>query len=165
MRLPAALIIALLSVASSPASAKARGTPSFDCSKAKLADEKLICDDESVAALDRKVDEVYAVSGSVHPERGAELQEQQRAWLKRRRECRDAKCIGLRYRERLTELYRLDFESLMPQLRAMTYVASSDDLKGLPSWVTGGTVLTLTFEGARKYAHSAKGDSWLNATN
>ena len=91
-------------------------SPSFDCRKVKDGSiEKMICDDSELAALDRKLAEVYAAASkkavNEHP---PVLRAEQRGWIKGRNECwkRDDKrgCVEEHYRLRIAELqakYRL----------------------------------------------------------
>lgn len=62
--------------------------PTFDCAKAQGEVETLICKDAGLAALDRKLDEVYkAASGKAKGQMLAELRAEQRGWVKGRNEC------------------------------------------------------------------------------
>ena len=56
--------------------------PSFDCTKAKTAGEKLICTDAGLAAADKKLAAAYrALKGSLSAENFATFQSGQRAWI------------------------------------------------------------------------------------
>jgi uncharacterized protein len=56
--------------------------PSFDCTKAKTAGEKLICGDAGLAASDKKLATAYgALKKSLSPESFASFQSGQRAWI------------------------------------------------------------------------------------
>lgn len=76
------------------------GEPSFNCGKAGNSTERAICQSEELAALDRKMAEVYPVvldSGSFSAQ-------SQTDWLKLRNKCaNDSDCIGRSYRARLAE--------------------------------------------------------------
>jgi uncharacterized protein YecT (DUF1311 family) len=62
--------------------------PAFDCTKAEGEVEKLICQDEELAALDRKLDEVYkAALAKARDEMPRILKTEQRGWIKGRNEC------------------------------------------------------------------------------
>jgi uncharacterized protein len=70
-----------------PAVVLAEG-PAFDCAKADGEVEKLICQDEGLAALDRKLDEVYkAALAKARNEMPPALKAEQRGWIKGRDEC------------------------------------------------------------------------------
>ncbi|GAA6129783.1 MliC family protein [Halopseudomonas sabulinigri] len=90
--------------------------PSFDCSKAQAGSiEQLICDDSSLAALDRQLAEVYsAAQKKAANEQPPMLKAEQRGWLSGRNECwkEDDKnaCVREAYSMRIAELqarYRL----------------------------------------------------------
>ncbi len=56
--------------------------PSFDCTKAKTAGEKLICTDAGLAAADKKLGAAYrALKASLSAESFATFQAGQRAWI------------------------------------------------------------------------------------
>lgn len=83
--------------------------PSFDCAKASVAVEKLVCRDAGLAALDRKLDAVYVEAmREWPPAEQATQRTAQRAWLKTRNGCgdgRDARgCVAAAYRRRLIEV-------------------------------------------------------------
>ena len=108
--------------------AQAKG-PSFDCAKAQGEVQQLVCEDEGLAALDRKLDEVYkAARAKAANEVPPVLVAEQRGWVKGRDECWKAKsggptfltatwqatnvreCVEGNYRIRISELqakYRL----------------------------------------------------------
>jgi len=93
----------------------AAANPSFDCNKAAGKIEKLICGDDGLAVLDRKLTEVYAdASKKAVNEHPPILKAEQRGWIKGRNDCwksKDARnCTESLYRERIAELqarYRL----------------------------------------------------------
>jgi len=90
--------------------------PSFDCNKVEAGSiEEMICKDDALAALDRKLAEVYAAASkkavNEHP---PVLKAEQRGWIKGRNECwkNDDKrrCVENEYKQRIAELqakYRL----------------------------------------------------------
>jgi len=90
--------------------------PSFDCSKVQKGSvESLICKDDALSALDRKMAEIYAAAAkkatNEHP---PVLKAEQRGWIKGRNECWKSEdkptCIEDSYRRRIAELqarYRL----------------------------------------------------------
>ena len=90
--------------------------PSFDCSKVEAGSiEGMICKDEGLAAMDRKLAEVYDVAShkavNEHP---PVLKAEQRGWIKGRNECwKDddkRRCVENQYIRRIAALqaqYRL----------------------------------------------------------
>jgi len=103
-----------------PVTVLAQG-PTFNCAKASGEVETLICADGSLAALDRKLDEVYqAASAKAKGKLATRLREDQRGWVKDRNDCWKAKaktwitatwtvdtvkgCVDAQYRLRTSEL-------------------------------------------------------------
>ena len=88
-----ASVFALAALASAPGAARAQAKgPAFDCSKAQGEVEQLICKDEGLAALDRKLDEVYkAALAKARDDVPQFLRTEQRGWVKGRNECWKAK--------------------------------------------------------------------------
>ena len=91
-------------------------TPSFDCRKIKDSSiEKMICNDEELAKLDRQLAEVYAAAAKkAVNERPPVLRAEQRGWIKGRNECWKSNdkrsCVKDEYQRRVAELqarYRL----------------------------------------------------------
>jgi len=79
--------------------------PSFDCKKASTKVEKMICNTEVLADLDRKLAEVYAkAKKSRKGKQGEELLTSQRAFVKSVGECNDANCVERMYRDRISKL-------------------------------------------------------------
>jgi uncharacterized protein len=111
------------------AAARAEG-PSFDCSKVEAGSiEEMICKDKGLAALDRKLSEVYAAASkkavNEHP---PVLKAEQRGWVKGRNDCWKSddkrKCVEDSYRLRIAELqaqYRL-----LPGDGPVTYACDGD---------------------------------------
>lgn len=89
--------------------------PSFSCDRASSQAEKLVCDDVELAALDRRLNQVYQQSLQATDSRyRPTLQAEQRGWIKGRDECwksgDQAQCLGESYRLRIAALqaqYRL----------------------------------------------------------
>ena len=90
--------------------------PSFDCGKVKTGSiEEMICKDEKLAALDRKLAEVYgAASKKAADEHPPVLKAEQRGWIKGRNDCWKSddkrRCVEGAYVLRIAELqarYRL----------------------------------------------------------
>jgi uncharacterized protein len=96
------------------ATAMAEG-PSFDCDKASGSIEEMVCNDDELSALDRKLDRVYAASlKKAISQRPPMLRAEQRGWIKGRNDCWKSKgprsCVESTYRLRIAELqarYRL----------------------------------------------------------
>jgi len=99
-----------------PAGGAVAASPSFDCRKVSVGSiEELVCKDEELAAMDRKLAEVYAsavqIAVNEHPPM---LKAEQRGWIKGRNDCWKSadrrKCVEESYRMRIAELqarYRL----------------------------------------------------------
>jgi uncharacterized protein len=90
----ASFVTTLLGLTLLSAPALAQSGPAFDCSKAEHEIEDLICQDEELAAKDRKLAEVYAAAIKVMegvdsggPEAIQELKTYQRGWIGGRNEC------------------------------------------------------------------------------
>lgn len=90
--------------------------PSFDCGSVEAGSiEEMVCKDAGLAALDRKLAEVYAAaSQKTVSEQPPVLKAEQRGWIKGRNECwkSDDKrgCVRDEYQPRIAELqarYRL----------------------------------------------------------
>jgi len=106
------------------------GSPSFDCGKVEVGSvEELVCKDAGLAALDRKLDEVYAAATqkttNEHP---PILKAEQRGWVKGRNDCWKSvdrrQCVEDNYRRRIAELqarYRL-----VPGTEAVRYICDND---------------------------------------
>ena len=82
---PALLLLALLVPA--PAAAQAAAGPSFDCARAQSWDERMICGDRDLSALDRRVADAFRRAVEAKPGERDRLQAEQRAWLRERRTC------------------------------------------------------------------------------
>lgn len=109
MRL-AALTASLVMAVASPSLAAG---PSFDCSKAETAGEKLICKDDGLAALDRELARLYALaqdSTRTGEDRRNDLVAAELDWIRRRDHCSvtdDPKlCMIDAYAVRIHELRR-----------------------------------------------------------
>jgi len=109
--------------------ARAEG-PSFDCGKVEAGSiEEMVCKDKGLAALDRKLADVYAAAAkkavNEHP---PILKAEQRGWIKGRNDCWKSadrrKCVADNYRLRITELqakYRL-----VPSTGPFTWACDGD---------------------------------------
>jgi len=94
---------------SPPEAAAGSAGPAFDCSKATGVVEELICTDEGLAALDRRLAEVFATAVENWPADDlAELKAFQRGWIKGRNDCWKAEdvraCVESSYQSRIVEL-------------------------------------------------------------
>ena len=69
----------------------------FDCSKAKLPVEKLICSNAALSELDDELNEVFIDDNDL-------MISQQRAWLDSRNRCSDTDCLRQSYEKRILEL-------------------------------------------------------------
>lgn len=101
---PAAAIGIALAAAGACASA-----PGSDCAKADGSAEALICKDPELAALDRRLSDIYAVALKRVAEEGYEdPRPWQRGWVKGRDNCSKAQdvraCVEAAYRHRTAEL-------------------------------------------------------------
>ena len=87
----------------------AQPTPGFDCAKATTPIDRLICSDQDLAALDRKLTERYVqLRDRLSPEGLTVLRDSQRKWLAGRKECMTgdtaALCLSSQYTERTNDL-------------------------------------------------------------
>jgi len=94
-------------------------SPTFDCSKASGQVERLICKDDGLAALDRRMAEVYAKAMKNWPANIAKEQRAyQRGWIKGRNDCWKADdlraCTELSYRTRIVELQIKSGQLMVP---------------------------------------------------
>lgn len=112
----AACLVLISGLVAYAASVRAAEKPSFDCDKVEPGSiEELVCKDSSLAALDRKLAEVYAAAAKkATDEHPPVLKAEQRGWVKGRDECwkSDGKtsCVRQEYEQRIAELqakYRL----------------------------------------------------------
>jgi len=83
--------------------------PSFDCAKAKYEEEKLVCEDTELAALDRAMADLYASLRAATPkDRRQGLKSEQIAWIKNRNACAARsgreQCVRTLYQRRIEEL-------------------------------------------------------------
>jgi len=108
--------------------------PAYDCSKASHEIEMLICENESLAALDHKMDEVYRQAMKALPEDEKKTQRAlQRGWIKGRNDCWKASdkvaCVELDYGQRITELQITSGQLVVPE--AVEYRCDGGKYDGL----------------------------------
>lgn len=98
--------IGAVAAASSGAAQDALKAPSFDCKKASTADEKGICENFSVAWLDRQLARAWTDAlQRVGAQGQGQLRSSQSAWLASRRGCgADGPCLLDQYMARLRAL-------------------------------------------------------------
>jgi uncharacterized protein len=81
---------------------------SFDCTKAKLRVERLICHDRNSAMQDGEMGEqLWFMKRELTAQQWADVIHSQRAWLHQRNACEDSKCLGSAYEQRSRELDRI----------------------------------------------------------
>lgn len=73
---------------------------SFDCAKASSPTEKMICQNPNISKLDDRLSAAYKEAKKTNPS----IVEEQRAWLKKTRECKDEQCLESLYVTRVQEL-------------------------------------------------------------
>jgi uncharacterized protein len=84
-------------------------SPNFDCTKATTPDEKLVCSDEVLSALDVQVADAYKKTLKLTQEK-AFLRETHQAWIKNEHQlCATKACLMQSYQRRLTELSNPDW--------------------------------------------------------
>jgi len=105
-------------------------SPSFDCQSVEVGSiEDMVCKDDELAALDRKLADVYASARQIavneHP---PILKAEQRGWIKGRNDCWKSpdkrKCVEESYRLRIAEIqarYRL-----VPVTETVRYVCEGN---------------------------------------
>ncbi|MDR6627694.1 lysozyme inhibitor LprI family protein [Caulobacter segnis] len=98
-RLLTALVLA--AAAATPAAAA-----SFDCGKARAADERAICANRALNDQDVRVDQLYGITRHLVPMGGRDaIIGDQRAWLRNRHACGgNQACLARSYDRRLVEL-------------------------------------------------------------
>lgn len=89
--------------------AMAATAASFDCKKARQADEKAICADRQLSELDVQVATTYRLlRGLFAMGMRGNLGDSQLAWLEQRRACgANRACLKQRYQERLDALQKV----------------------------------------------------------
>ncbi|WOE76274.1 lysozyme inhibitor LprI family protein [Alterisphingorhabdus coralli] len=92
MRIAFLAVVAVLTLCSLPGMASAQSNPSFDCNRATSPQEKLICSDEKLAAVDRTLSQAYRALLSNNRHLRREIVASQRQWLQERD---DIPCLSL----------------------------------------------------------------------
>ena len=87
---------------------------SFPCEKATTAVEKSICADKAVSELDEHLGRYYSAARAALGTGKSCLAQDQKAWLKTRNACKDAKCLKRVYLGRLAML-----DALQPGMTAV----------------------------------------------
>lgn len=108
--------------APAPAKAAADVKPSFDCAAAASEAEKLVCKDPELAALDRRLAEVFARAKAAPGADQARLAAEQRGWVKGRDECwksvERSRCVSEAYLTRTVQLQLDNGETTTPEATA-----------------------------------------------
>lgn len=108
--------------APAPATAAADAKPSFDCAAAASDAEKLVCSDPALAALDRRLAEVFARSKAAPGADQARLAAEQRGWVKGRDDCwksvERSRCVSEAYMTRTVQLQLDNGETTVPEAAA-----------------------------------------------
>lgn len=102
-------ILALLLASPLLAAAAVAEPPSFDCAKADSDAEKLVCQDDTLAALDREMAHLYGLARDqkgLTAEEKSTLKATQRGWIKGRNDCWKAEDQGACVRD--AYLFRID---------------------------------------------------------
>ncbi len=85
--------------------AASHAQPSFDCNKATLPAERLVCASQTLSGLDEMLARSYTVAVGELGIAGTCLRTDQSRWLRAvRNACRDESCLNNAYRFRLAEL-------------------------------------------------------------
>jgi len=152
-------------VGASLSGAAAAATPSFDCTR-KLNDaEKIICGDDALAALDRKLGEVFKRAAQSLPRDKtiAYFVAEQRDWVRNRDDCpttrNPAACLSSVYRTRIAELqdrfrmvpsrgpFRFACDGNPPQELVVTWF-ETDPPSGILESARGQTTMFETMSGS-----------------
>ena len=113
----AAMVTAFVVAAATPAAAA-----SFDCSKAKTADEKAICASRTLSDLDVEMATLFRVRMQIPMLMGArgDAGDQQVSWLAKRATCgANVTCLTAAYRQRITELKQTISDAMQDYCKRM----------------------------------------------
>lgn len=107
---------------SPPAAAATDGKPSFNCAAAASEAEKLVCSDPALAALDRRLAEVYARASAAPGADQGRLAAEQHGWAKGRDDCwksiERSRCVSEAYMTRTAQLQIDNGEAPAPEAAA-----------------------------------------------
>ena len=81
--------------------------PSFDCSKAKSVNEKLICGDSELSALDSQFGEIYRQAKTRAIDKNAFNQQAVAEWKLREANCQEKACLTDWYARRKAQLLQI----------------------------------------------------------
>lgn len=81
--------------------------PSFDCGKAHTRNERLICSDAELAALDRDTGRLHARAKAAAPNASAFRRQNDAEWKQREARCRDKACLLAWYAHRRAQLQQV----------------------------------------------------------
>lgn len=112
-------------------SAATRPRPSFDCSKARSASERMICSDAELARLDRELGQVYARAKIATTDRPAFQRQQDREWRMREALCRDRTCLLRWYAQRRQQLVTVIERRDQPKPMARRVGRMPNEIAGL----------------------------------
>ena len=97
--------------------------PSFDCSKARLKSERLICESDYLANLDLTLNRTYnEVVADSSAEIAQALRSSQLAWMRERNRCEDEFCVQSKYLDRINYLRSRTKAEPEPEAREMVFV-------------------------------------------
>ena len=96
-------VTALITGAPPGAQAQTPNGPTFDCTKAKLRVEQLICENPQLARLDVEMLQTYRQAAAVSLDANA-LKASQLAWLRMRNACTDVTCLLGAFSGRMSQL-------------------------------------------------------------
>ena len=85
-----------------------RGSPSFDCRRARSYSERTICADSELARLDRDLGRLHARAKNAAMDSAAFRRRNDREWQRRESNCRDRDCLVRWYAERRNQLLNDD---------------------------------------------------------
>lgn len=79
--------------------------PSFDCSRASSRANRLVCGNDTLGALDRRLSSLfYDLADGADRDMRDELEDGRRAFLARKQQCDDESCLASVYRDQIDEL-------------------------------------------------------------
>lgn len=100
------IAVTLASLAGTSAVMAQEVYPSFDCARARLAVEHMICASPKLAEKDRAESARYRdrMASLVGPGQMDQAQRDQRSWLRSRNACTTARCVAASYDYRMNQL-------------------------------------------------------------